>query len=128
MIIIDDDVDLACVLSEFFTLRSINVLAIGHNGKEAVKLYKKYSPDVVVMDYLMPDYDGLYGLRNIKKTNADAKVIMHTGSANAGLFNKFEELGVFTIFQKPQNLKKLVEIINKIPLSNTIQSNKVRIH
>ena len=67
VIIIDDNDDVRETLSEFLRLRSINVLDTGCNGKEAIELYKKYSPDIMVMDYLMPDFDGLYGLENIRK-------------------------------------------------------------
>ena len=46
---------------------------------------------------------------------------MYTGSVNSELFGKFNELGAYATFQKPQSLNNLVEIIKKVPLSNTIQ-------
>lgn len=126
VIVIDDNHALTQIVSEFLTLNSIDVLAVGENGKEAVELYKKHSPDFVVMDYLMPDFNGLYGLQNIQKINSDAKVIMFTGSADPGLFDEFRESGVFAILEKPLALDNLVETINKVSLSKAIElSNEV---
>ncbi|BDQ30396.1 response regulator [Nitrosopumilus zosterae] len=121
VIVIDDSHALTQVVSEFLTLNSIDVLAVGQNGKEAVELYKKHSPDFVLMDYLMPEFNGLYGLQNIRKTNPNAKVIMFTGSADPGLFDQFRESGVFAILEKPCEFDKLVETINNTPSSNTVQ-------
>ena len=121
VIVIDDNPALTQIVSEFLSLKSIDVLAAGNNGKEAVELYKKHSPDVVLMDYLMPDYTGLYGLENIRKLNSNAKIIMFTGSADLDLYDKFKELGVFAILEKPCDFDKLVETVNKVPLGNAVQ-------
>jgi DNA-binding response OmpR family regulator len=68
-IVIDDDLDLTEVLSELLELHDIRVLGIGYNGKDAVQLYKKYKPDIVFLDLMMPKYDGYYGLAGIKTIN-----------------------------------------------------------
>ncbi|MGY5150138.1 MAG: response regulator [Candidatus Nitrosopumilus sp. bin_68KS] len=120
VIVIDDSHALTQVVSEFLTLNSIDVLAVGQNGKEAVELYQKYSPDFVLMDFLMPEFNGLYGLQNIRKINPNAKVIMFTGSADPGLFDKFRESGVFTILEKPCDFDKIVKTINNAS-NNTVQ-------
>ncbi len=114
VILIDDCSDLIEVFSEFLALRSIDVLATGSNGKEAVELYQRYSPDAVIMDYSMPNYDGLYGLENILKINPDAKIIMFTGSADSGLFDKFKESGASLIVEKPGDFDSVVKMISMI--------------
>lgn len=121
VILIDDNHALTTVISDLLTANLIDVLGVGENGEEAVELYKKYSPDFVVMDYLMPDFNGLYGLQNIRKIDPNAKVIMFTGSADPGLFDKFRESGVFAIVEKPVDVNSLAEIINKTSSDNAIQ-------
>ncbi|CAD6513286.1 CheY-like receiver [metagenome] len=125
VIIIDDNQDLTEVFSLFFSLKSINVLAVGRNGKDAIKLYEKYKPNVVVMDFQMPDFDGLYGVENIKKINPNAKIILLTGSTGKRLFKKFTELGISAIIQKPCDMDNLVELINKISKSDAIRLNSL---
>jgi len=123
VIVIDDDPDTREVLSEFFRLRSIDVLATGNNGKEAIELYKEYSPDVVVMDFLMPDFDGLYGLENIHKLDSNAKVVILSGSMDYDLQKKMTELRVYAIMQKPCDVNNLVEVINTVSSVDAAQLN-----
>ncbi len=123
VIVIDDDYDVTEVLSEFLKLKSINVLATGHNGKEAVELYTKHSPDVVLMDFLMPDFDGLYGLKNILKINPNAQVAILTGSTDYETEKKLTEAGASAILKKPYDMNYLIETIDKLSLGDVIQLN-----
>ena len=123
IIVIDDEPDIMEVMSEFLRLKSIDVLATGNNGKDAVELYKKYRPDVVLMDLMMPGFDGFYGLENIRKIDLNAKVVIHTGSAEQNQTNRLIEMGVFAIIEKPSGIMDLVEILHKLSLVNTIQLN-----
>ena len=123
VIVIDDDYDTTEVLSEFLRLKSINVLATGHNGKEAVELYTKHSPDVVLMDFLMPDFDGLYGLKNILKIDSNAQVVILTGSTDYETMKKLKEAGVCAILQKPYDTNNLIEMINTISSDSIVQLN-----
>ena len=91
-------------------------MATGHNGKKAVELYKKFAPDVVLMDFMMPDFDGLYGLRNIHKLDSNAKVIMLTGNTDSNAHKDLTESGAYTILQKPCDMNYLVKTINKLSL------------
>jgi DNA-binding NarL/FixJ family response regulator len=119
VIIIDDYRDVTEVIKELLEFNSISVLATGHNGQEAVDLYKEHTPDVVVMDYLMPEFNGAYGLENIIKINPNAKIIMVTGSVDEKLHNELTKLGATAILPKPCKIDVLAEIINNLSLDNT---------
>ncbi|HHX17483.1 MAG TPA: response regulator transcription factor [Clostridium sp.] len=56
----------------------INVVGLGGNGKEAFSLCKKLNPDVVLMDIMMPECDGVEGTRLIKSKFETIKVIILT--------------------------------------------------
>ncbi len=49
-IVIDDEPDVLDVFSECLPLFDVEVLAKGNDGKEAVELYKKHRPEIVLMD------------------------------------------------------------------------------
>jgi len=121
VIVIGDEPDIRKVCSEFLRLKSIDVLATGNNGKDAVELYQKYRPDVVLMDFMMPDVDGLYALKNIRKLDSTARVIISIDSADYGTYEQLTESGVSAIIQKPTDLYNLVEMINKISFDDYIQ-------
>lgn len=121
VIVIDDDPDEREVLSAFLRLNSIDVLATGNNGKDAIELYQKYRPNVVLMDLTMPDFDGFYGLKNIRKINSNAKVVINTGHIEYDKINRLIEMGVFAIIEKSHGITDLVEILHKLSLGNSIQ-------
>jgi len=67
VIIIDDNEDIVYSMSELLETYGINVVGKGYNGLEAVELYNKLHPDAVLLDLMMPEYDGLYALKEIRK-------------------------------------------------------------
>lgn len=78
VIVVDDDKDSRDALSDLLEFKGIKVLAKAINGHDAVQKFSKYMPDVVLMDLMMPQYDGFYGLEHIKNINSNAKVIIIT--------------------------------------------------
>src|SRR5438045_8328030 len=53
-----------------------NVVAEANNGDEALKYFKRHSPDVIMMDLEMPQVDGVQAIQNIRAFDADAKVVV----------------------------------------------------
>jgi DNA-binding NarL/FixJ family response regulator len=114
VIIIDDEEDILELLSEYLLLEDFDVLGVGNDGLKAVNLYKEYKPDFVLMDVSMPNYDGIYGLENIKKINPDAKVIILTGNSEKAITEKLTELNATKILSKPYPIEKLVNVMKSL--------------
>lgn len=53
-----------------------SIIAEASNGQEAIDLFKKLSPDLVLLDVTMPVLDGVDTLRKILEANGSARVIM----------------------------------------------------
>lgn len=60
------------------TQKDIEVVGEAKNGREAVSLVEKLSPDVVLMDLVMPEMDGIEATEQIKERWPDVKVLMLT--------------------------------------------------
>ncbi|HHT24925.1 MAG TPA: response regulator transcription factor [Clostridiaceae bacterium] len=85
IIIIDDD---ALVCESLATIavhgaikqgtETIEVLAIGHDGKTAVDLYNKYQPDIILLDIRMPELNGLEAGKIILENHPEAKILYLT--------------------------------------------------
>ena len=101
IIVVDDDEDTLDVFSTYLEMKHFKVLAKGRDGKEAVELYKKYQPDVVLLDIMMPHYDGFYALEKIKELDPKAKVIMVTALGQEDLLAKAIKMGVKDFVVKP---------------------------
>lgn len=110
-IVIDDDKDVQSVFAELLQINNIDVIGTGYNGKEAVELYRKHKPDVVFMDVMMPEYDGFYGLKNIRDSDPNAIVVLVTGSINVE--EKLYKCGATAILPKPIDMDKIMSIVNK---------------
>jgi two-component system, NarL family, response regulator LiaR len=86
-IIADDDPLVRRLIRDTLELDGVIVIAEAPNGREAVELSLFYRPDVVVMDYMMPQLDGLEATRLISEQAPEVRVVMLTGMDD-------EELGI----------------------------------
>jgi len=112
-IVIDDNRNIAKMIREFLELKKIKILAIGYNGKDAVALYQKFNPDVVFLDLDMPNDDGFYGLKEIKKLNPDVVVITLTNDLTPDMEGKLEELGAPVVIYKSLDMKHFIEKVEE---------------
>ncbi len=79
IIVVDDDQLVAISLKTILEAdTSIEVLATGHSGAEAILLYNKYKPDVLLMDIRMENMNGLEAAEKILAENADARILFLT--------------------------------------------------
>ena len=113
-IVIDDDFDTGDVLEEYLEFKDIQILGKGLDGKDAVDLYKKYNPDIVFLDIMMPHYDGFYALEKIKQLDPDARVIMVTGDLTAETYNRLQILKTSAIIYKPFDIDHMMEVIKQV--------------
>lgn len=114
VIVIDDESDVSEVLCEFLKIKGIQVLGRGNNGKDAFDLYKKLQPDVVMMDLVMPNYDGFYGIEKIRQFNPKSKIMIISASLTPSYVKKLLELNVDSISLKPYDLSNVIETLHKI--------------
>jgi DNA-binding NarL/FixJ family response regulator len=119
-IVIDDEKDVLEVFCEYLKVKNVNVLAEGRNGKDAVELYQKLKPDVVLMDLVMPQYDGFYGIENIRKYDPDSKIIIFSASLTPGYVDILRKMKVSGISIKPYDMERIIDLINKVNMGKTV--------
>ena len=118
-IVIDDEPDVRDVFSECLPLFDVDVLAKGNDGKEAVELYKKHQPEIVLMDVLMPEFDGIYGLEKIREIDPNAKVIIITASIDGDIEKKLIDGNASAIIWKPFDMEKVQKTIQRVKNGET---------
>lgn len=106
-LVIDDNEDFVEVTSQFLELKGFNIVGKGYNGCQAANLYKEHNPNFVVLDMKMPQYDGSYAIKEIKKINSKAKIFVITGYSD----HKNLENEVDAVFSKPCDMKQLSKTI-----------------
>ena len=106
VLVVDDEkevVDFLCNFLKRFKLESEKA----NDGKEAIDVYEKIRPEFTFLDIKMPQMDGLDVLREIKKINQNAKVIMITGREDKESQSKAKKLGALDYVVKPLDLEEL---------------------
>src|SRR5699024_4490836 len=78
IIIIDDDHLVVNSLKTIISSNGIKILAVGYDGYQAIELYKKYRPDLILMDIRMDKMDGIDATRKILKIDSKAKILLIT--------------------------------------------------
>ena len=113
VIIIDDDEDIVQVFSYLLEQKHIKVVGKGYSGKDAVELYEKENPDIVFLDVMMPDGNGIYAIKKIKEINPNAKIVAVTADDRSLTQEKLEKLDIYAISHKPFDIKKIIQLIEK---------------
>jgi two-component system response regulator DegU len=83
------------------------------DGADALAAYAKHSPDVVVMDVLMPCMDGLTATRHIRQFDPSARVVIVTDYDDEELRAAVSEVGACGYALK-QNLPELASLIRSL--------------
>lgn len=79
IIIIDDDMLVSTALKTILeTSQKVTVLATGENGEDAIRLYRKHHPDIVLTDIQMQGMDGLTATQSILAEDPNAKILLLT--------------------------------------------------
>jgi NarL family two-component system response regulator LiaR len=95
--------------------KDIDVIGEAANGREAVELVSSLDPDVILMDLVMPELDGIQAIQQIKETHPDAKVLVLTSFATDDkIFPaiKAGALGYLLKDSDPGDLAKAIRQVN----------------
>jgi two-component system chemotaxis response regulator CheY len=90
------------------------VVGEAQNGVEAVDKYKSLNPDLVTMDMVMPEMDGITAVRQIMSHDPNAKIIMCTSMGQQALVVEAIQAGAKSFITKPFQPPKILETINKV--------------
>lgn len=113
-IIVDDNENIVHLLSDFLKILGIKVLGKAFNGKEAVALYKKQKPDIVILDIMMPQYDGFHALERIMQINMNAKILVITADFRAETTHRIKNMRGVEIIHKPFDLNQVMDSVRKL--------------
>ena len=112
ILIVDDEPNIVMSLEYAFKKQNFEVY-IARDGSEALEILKHQTPNIVLLDIMMPNVDGYKTLQHIKNTVSlkDTKVVFLTAKNKASDVEKGLKLGANKYLTKPFSVKKLVSEI-----------------
>ncbi len=99
ILLVDDEKDLIMIMSRRIRGWGYDLIS-ALSGEEAIDVMKSRHPDVIILDYMMPEMDGVVTLREIRKINNDIPVIMFTAFPDKKSIEGSESLGVSAYIPK----------------------------
>jgi two-component system chemotaxis response regulator CheY len=91
-----------------------NIIGEAGNGKDAVELYSKITPDVITMDVTMPIMDGLDAAYAIKQINPEQRIIMLSAMGDEDLINNAKSRGINHFCSKPFKPEEMINTVLKV--------------
>ena len=116
ILVVDDDQDILTTIQAVFEPTGA-VIDIANNGNKAVELAEKNSPDLIILDMMLPGRSGFLVLEKLKAKkprNTKPYVIMITGNTGARHKMFAESLGVSEYFTKPVKMDKLIAAAERL--------------
>jgi DNA-binding response OmpR family regulator len=115
ILVVDDDPYILMSL-EFLMRKSGFDVLVARNGKETMDILTKNTPDVILLDIMMPDVDGYAICKHIKSTKKlkDSKVVFLSAKSKEADIQKGYDIGADLYITKPFSNKDLVKKIQEL--------------
>ena len=114
ILICDDAAFMRMMIKDILTKNGYNVCGEAENGLKAVEKYNELKPDLVLMDIMMPEMDGIQALKNIKAANPGAMVIMCSAMGQQAMVIESIQAGAKDFIVKPFQAEKVVTSVNNV--------------
>ncbi|WP_026583310.1 response regulator [Bacillus sp. J33] len=114
ILLVDDAKFMRVTLGTILKKAGHEIVGEGENGREAVELYGNLQPDLVMMDITMPEMSGLDAMKEIKKKNPSAKVIMCSAMGQQKVVVESIEAGAKDFIVKPFDEGRVLEAVNRV--------------
>jgi len=117
LLVIDDNQNLVTLMKEYFSkTANITVALSANDGVEGINLIDKKTSefDMIILDLVMPNKDGIAVLKHINENRLNKKVIVLTSYNTQDMIRKVSELGASYFMLKPFELSDLEEKITEV--------------
>lgn len=114
ILIVDDAAFMRMMIKDILTKNGFEVVGEAENGAKAIEKYGELKPDLVVMDITMPEVDGIQAVKEIKKTDANAKIVMCSAMGQQAMVIEAIQAGAKDFIVKPFQADRVIEAVKKV--------------
>ncbi|MGE5400361.1 MAG: response regulator [Ignavibacteriales bacterium] len=114
ILLADDETMLRDILAELLESYDFQVISV-QNGLEVLHvLTEEIKVDLLIIDYKMPEMDGMTCIKKIRELNIQVPVILSTGSSTPKTDEEFKSMKIDSILTKPYEFERMLEEVKKL--------------
>ena len=113
IMIVDDAAFMRMMLKDVLVKNGFSVVGEIENGAVAVEKYKELQPNLTIMDITMPEMDGLQAVKEIRKQDSQARIIMCSAMGQQAMVIEAIQSGAKDFIVKPFQADRVVEAVTK---------------
>ena len=111
---VDDSRVTLKILKKLLADTEFEVAGEARQGDDALRLYEELKPELVVLDIVMPDMDGVKILEGIRERDPGAKVVMVSSLGTKEKVMECLEKGAKNFLMKPYEKEDLLKVLRKV--------------
>lgn len=101
------------ILAGILKKKDLEIAGEAVNGREAIEKYKELRPDIVTMDIIMPEIDGIQAVKEIMKIDPNAKILMCSAMGQQALVIEAIQAGAKDFVIKPFQPTRVLEAVDR---------------
>lgn len=114
VLIVDDAAFMRMMIKDILAKNGYEIVGEAENGMKAIEKFQELRPDLTTMDITMPEMDGITAVKEIKKIDANAKVIMCSAMGQQAMVIEAIQSGARDFIVKPFQPDRVLEAVRKV--------------
>ena len=114
VLVVDDAAFMRMMIKDILKKGGYEVVGEAEDGVKAVKKYQELRPDLVTMDITMPEMDGITAVKEIKKIDPNALIIMCSAMGQQAMVIDAIQAGARDFVVKPFQPDRVLEAVRKV--------------
>ncbi|NLY74777.1 MAG: response regulator [Firmicutes bacterium] len=114
VLVVDDAAFMRMMIKDILRKGGYEVVGEAEDGAKAVEKYKELRPDLVTMDITMPDMDGITAVKEIRKLDSNAQIIMCSAMGQQAMVIDAIQAGAKDFVVKPFQPERVLEAVRKV--------------
>lgn len=113
ILVVDDAAFMRMMIKDILTKNGYEIVGEAENGLRAIEKFQELHPDLITMDITMPEMDGISAVKEIRKMDPNAKVIMCSAMGQQSMVIEAIQSGARDFIVKPFQPDRVLEAIRK---------------
>ena len=114
ILVVDDAAFMRMMIKDILSKNGFEIVGEAENGQKALEKWQELRPELTTMDITMPEMDGITAVKEIKKIDPNAKVIMCSAMGQQAMVIEAIQSGARDFIVKPFQPDRVIEAVRKV--------------